>query len=271
MFSSFSFLKGIYIEKEIISSSEEHSFEERSSDECSPASNDNNNNNNNDNNNNNNNNNDRRNKTFKKTVLKKKIFDLKDLPEWTKNSEIFVNSESNENYGSENSKKDSTDNEDNIKNIKCNDNDKKRNDNNNNDNIKKNNDKSNAIIFKEIDAYHRVLRSVLKNQNKNEYFPSVYEVIHQWNIFDKIFNTNDRSMNIVIDDNDNKYNYNVNNNANDNNNNNGNKDNNNNSNNVKSEDSSGQRSTPEIMLRTYSIGSSIESIMKFDNKRSRET
>ena len=202
-------------------------------------------------------------KNIPETFLsRRKIMSLSDLPKWSKKSK---NLEKSENYENDQIEKKNT-----SKNLDSDDNNisgRMKRCNDESDKMKKNNKK-------EMDAYHRVLKSIFYRKNKNEFFPSVEEVALQWNIFDDILHfIDDNNNNNSTNDNNNNYNYN-NNNDNNNNNNDNNNDNSkqgdrtdtvghNNHNkdkNKKNNISLSQRQ--HIMLRTYSIGSSIESIME---------
>ena len=210
-------------------------------------------------------------KNIPETFLsRRKIISLSDLPKWSKKSK---NLEKSENYENDQIEKKNTSNY------------LDSDDNNISDSMKKCNDESDKMKKnnkKEMDAYHRVLKSIFYRKNKNEFFPSVEEVALQWNIFDDILhfiddNNNNNNNNNDNSDNNNNNNNNNNNDINNNNNdkkNNSNKndnskqgdhtdaigDNNHNKDENKKNISLSQRQ--HIVLRTYSIGSSIESIME---------
>ena len=187
---------------------------------------------------------------------------LSDLPKWPKKSKKTVYNENHENDQIENngSRKNPNCENTEVSNIVR---------NYNNENVK-----MEKMDLKEMDAYHRVLKSIFYRKNKNEYFPSVEEVVLQWKIFDNILHfinvpnndnitkiRNDNDNNNISNDIENENNDNNNSNSNNNNNNsNNNKSNNDNNRSNNSDNEYSQSSTNHIVLRTYSIGSTIESI-----------
>ena len=180
-------------------------------------------------------------------ITRRKIMSLSDLPKWPKKSKKTVYNENHENDQIENngSRKNPNCENTEVSNIVR---------NYNNENVK-----MEKMDLKEMDAYHRVLKSIFYRKNKNEYFPTVEEVVLQWKIFDEIIHF----INVPNNDNITKIRNDNNNNNNNNNNYDNNRSNDSDNDNNRSNDSdndNSQSSTNHIVLRTYSIGSTIESI-----------
>lgn len=102
-----------------------------------------------------------------------------------------------------------------------------------------------------MDAYTRVLDSILFRERKNEFFPSVHEIMTQWKIFSNALKTIEESLldekeekkekiekkRNVFDTNDGILS-------------------------VEEMETETRTYSDEMVLRTYSIGSSIKSIME---------
>ena len=184
-------------------------------------------------------------------ITRRKIMSLSDLPKWPKKSKKKVYTENHENNQIQNNGS--------WKNLNS--------ENSEVSNIVKNCNYENVKMkkkdLKEMDAYHRVLKSIFYRKNKNEYFPSVEEVALQWKIFDDILNfinvsNNDNIANTCNDNNNS--NDDISNNIENENNNNNNNNNNNDNDRSNYSNNDSQSSTNHIVLRTYNIGSTIESI-----------